>query len=89
MSSSYLVDVARAILTDRPLSPNPDLWPVLGFKGGSGPGIATAAWWMRAGDGQTYVTVVSLVNETNLLDLDKVIDLMTVLRDETATLSPE
>ena len=82
-------DEARAILTNRPLSPNPDVWPVLGFKGGSGPGIATAAWWMQAGGGQTYVAVVSLVNETNLLDLDKVIELMTVLRDETATLSAE
>ncbi len=82
-------DEARAILTNRPLSPNPDLWPLLGFKGGSDAGIATAAWWMQAGDGQTYVAVVSLVNETNLLDLDKVIELMTVLRDETATLSAE
>ncbi len=82
-------DEARAILTNRPLSPNPDLWPVLGFKGGSDDGVAAAAWWMQTGDGQAYVAVVSLVNETDLLDLDKVIELMTMLRDETATLGAE
>jgi len=82
-------DEARAILTDEPLSPNPGLWPLLGFKGGSDDGIATAAWWMQAGDGQAYVAVVSLVNETDLFDLDKVIELMTMLRDQTATLGAE
>ncbi len=80
-------DEARSILTNRPLSPNADLWPVLGFKGGSGNGIATAAWWMQDGDAQTYVAVVGLVNETKELDLDKVVELMVMLRDETATLS--
>ena len=82
-------DQARAILTNAPLSPNPELWPELGFKGGSGNGVATAAWWMRAGDGQTYVAVVSLVNKTSELDLDRVIELMVALRDETIALSAE
>lgn len=82
-------DEARAILTDEPRSPNPDLWPVLGFKGGSDDGVATAAWWMLGGDGQAYVAVVSLVNETNQLDLETVVELMVLLRDETATLSAE
>jgi len=45
--------------------------------------------WMQASDGQAYVTVVSLVNETNLLDEDKVVELMVMLRDETATLGAE
>jgi hypothetical protein len=80
---------ARSILTNSPRSPNPDLWPVLGFKGGSFNGVATAAWWMQAGDGQAYVAVVSLVNETELLDLDKVIELMTRIRDDTANLAAE
>ena len=44
---------------------------------------------MQASDGQAYVTVVSLVNETNLLDEDKVVELMVMLRDETATLGAE
>lgn len=44
---------------------------------------------MQAGDGQAYVAIVSLVNETNLLDFDKVVELMTMLRDETATLGAE
>ena len=82
-------DQAHAILTNAPLSPNPELWPELGFKGGSDNGVATAAWWMRAGDGQTYVAVVSLVNRTSELDLDRVIELMVELRDETMSLSAE
>ena len=82
-------DEARSFLTDSPRAPNPDLWPVLGFKGGSSNGVATAAWWMQAGDGQAYVAVVSLVNETKLLDLDKVVELMTSLRDKSATLTAE
>ena len=82
-------DEARSILTNSPRSPNPDLWPVLGFKGGSDDGVATAAWWMQASDGQAYVAIVSLVNETELLDLDKVVELMTRLRDEAATLGAE
>jgi hypothetical protein len=77
---------ARAILTHHPLSPNPELWPELGFKGGSDNGVATAAWWMRADDGQTYVTVVSLVNNTAELDIDRVVELMAALRDETPAL---
>jgi len=44
---------------------------------------------MQAGDRQTYVAVVSLVNETEQLDLDKVIELMTRPRDRTATISDE
>jgi len=36
-------DEARAILTNRPLSPNPDLWPMLGFKGGWGNSTASTA----------------------------------------------
>jgi len=56
---------ARAILTDSPLSPNLELWPELGFKGGSDDGVATAAWWMQASDGRVYVAVVSLVNDTS------------------------
>ncbi len=39
---------------------------------------------MLGGDGQRCVTVVSLVNESNLLDLDKVMKAMAKLRDETA-----
>ena len=65
------------------------LWPVLGFKGGSDDGVATAAWWMQVSNGQAFVAIVSLVNETELLDLDKVVELMTRLRDEAATLSAE
>jgi Beta-lactamase enzyme family len=79
-------DQARAVLTHHPLSPNPELWPELGFKGGSDNGVATAAWWMRADDGQMYVTVVSLVNNTAELDLDRVVELMAALRDETPAL---
>lgn len=82
-------DEALAILTDEPLSPNADLWPTLGFKGGSDDGVATAAWWMQTGDGQAYTAVVSLVNETNELDLGAVIELMVTLRDETLVFSAE
>jgi hypothetical protein len=75
-------DEALAVLTNDPLSPNPDLWPVLGFKGGSGNGIATAAWWMETRDGQSHAAVISLVNPTSELDLDSVVELMVSLRDE-------
>ena len=73
----------------QPLSPNPELWPELGFKGGSGNGIATAAWWMRADDGQMYVTVISVVNNTAELDIDRVVELMVALRDETLALGAD
>jgi hypothetical protein len=82
-------DQAQAILTNQPLSPNSELWPELGFKGGSGNGIAIAAWWMRAGDGQMYVTVVSVVNNTAELDIDRVVELMVTLRDETLALEAD
>lgn len=39
---------------------------------------------MLGGDGQRCVTVVSLVNESNLLDLDEVMKAMAKLRDEKA-----
>lgn len=74
------------MLTNDPLSPNRELWPDLGFKGGSDNGVATAAWWMRADDGQAYVAVVSLVNNSGKLDLESVIELMVIVRDETLVL---
>jgi len=79
-------DQALAVLTDDPLSPNRELWPDLGFKGGSDNGIATAAWWMRADDGQAYVAVVSLVDNSGELDLESVIELMVIVRDEAIVL---
>jgi len=82
-------DEARAILTDSPLSPNRDLWPELGFKGGSDDGVATAAWWMQAGDGRVFVAIVSLVNDTSDLDMGLVIDQMVLVRDGALALSPE
>ncbi len=82
-------DEALAVLTNDPLSPNPDLWPVLGFKGGSGNGIATAAWWMETSDGQPHAAVISLVNPTSELDLGAVVDLMVSLRDEPHALLAE
>jgi len=88
-SQSATVHEALAVLTNDPLSPNPDLWPVLGFKGGSGRGIATAAWWMETGDGQPHAVVISLVNPSGELDLDSVVDLMVSLRDETHVLLAE
>ena len=80
-------DQALAVLTDDPLAPNPELWPDLGYKGGSDNGIATAAWWMRADDGQAYVAVVSLVNNSRDLDLRPVKELMVIVRDEALVLS--
>ena len=80
-------DQALAVLTNDPLSPNRELWPELGFKGGSDDGVATAAWWMSADDGQAYVAVVSLVNNSGELDLESVIELMVIVRDEALALS--
>lgn len=82
-------DQALAVMTDDPLSPNPELWPELGFKGGSDDGVATAAWWMLADDGQAYVAVVSLVNNSGELELASVIELMVALRDETVALTAD
>ncbi len=75
-------DEALAVLTHDPLAPNPDLWPVLGFKGGSGAGIAMAAWWMETRDGQPHAVVISVVNPSDELDLDEVVELMVSVRDE-------
>lgn len=80
-------DQALAVLAEDPLSPNRELWPELGFKGGSDDGVAAAAWWMRGVDGQTYVAIVSLVNSSGELDLASVIELMVALRDETVALT--
>ena len=52
-------------------------------------GVTTAAWWMRADDGQAYVAVVSLGNNSCELDLASVIELMVTLRDETISLTAE
>lgn len=82
-------DQALAVLTNDPLSPNPDLWPRLGFKGGSGTGIAMAAWWMETRDGQAHAVVISLVNPTSELKMDTVVDLMVSLRDEPHALLTE
>jgi hypothetical protein len=82
-------DQALAVLTDDPLSPNPELWPDLGYKGGSDNGVATAAWWMRADDGQEYVAVVSLVNNSGDLNLPSVVELMVIVRDEALVLSAD
>ena len=52
-------------------------------------GVTTAAWWMRADDGQAYVAVVSLVKNSSELDLASVIELMVTLRDKTISLTAE
>ena len=44
---------------------------------------------MRADDGQMYVTVISVVNNTAELDIDRVVELMVALRDETLALGAD
>ena len=78
---------AWATLSTDPFEPNPQLWSDLGFKGGSEPGVLGLGWWMRTPEGESYVVIANLVNETTVIDEPRAAELMVVLRDSTLTLT--
>jgi beta-lactamase class A len=75
---------AREILASNPGVPAaPGRWSYLGFKGGSEPGVLTAAWQHESADGATYVTVASVANPQASLAESEVAQLMAAVRDFT------
>ncbi|HSK21832.1 MAG TPA: serine hydrolase [Egicoccus sp.] len=61
--------VVREILAANPgVAVDPQVWPYVGFKGGSEPGLMALSWYLESADGDAHVLVTVAVDPDALLD---------------------
>jgi len=76
--------VAEVIALETQLTFNGEIWPYVGFKGGSELGMLSGTWLMQRADGRMFIYSIGFADETAPLDMGPVIAVMEQVRDQLA-----
>ncbi len=76
--------VAEVIALETQLVFDGEVWPYVGFKGGSEMGMLSATWLMQRADGRMFIYSIGFADETAALDMGPIIAVMEQVRDQLA-----
>ena len=76
-----LMPVTEILSLETQIPFDPEIWPYVGFKGGSEMGVLSGAWLMERADGRRFVYTVALNDPSAPLDMAAAIAVMEAGRD--------
>ncbi len=81
-----LLPVKEIIALETQLAFDGELWPYVGFKGGSEMGVLAGSWIMQRADDRMFVFTIGFRNETGEVNTPGAVAAMEMVRDAMATI---
>lgn len=79
-----LLPVKEVIALETQLPFDGEIWPYVGFKGGSELGVLSGSWLMQRADARMFVFSIGFMNTEAEVDIDAALEAMTTVRDAMA-----
>ena len=82
-----LLPVKEIIALETQLPFDGEIWPYVGFKGGSEMGVLSGSWLMQRADDRMFAFSIGFMNTETEVDMDAALKAMTTVRDAMARIS--
>jgi hypothetical protein len=79
-----LLPLLEVIALETQLTFDAELWPYVGFKGGSEPGVLSGTWLMHRADGRRFVFSIGFADPQQPIDMPAAVAAMDAARDAMA-----